>query len=137
MTGAPEARVGKPRRTDMTRLLLIVPALVLLALAPSARAEADHYLCYAAKSKVQGYPEVKLEDQFGAGSSKVGILRFLCNPVDKNGEGIPDKEAHLACYEVKPAIKPKKVVIANQFGEDKPALGAPGLLCVPTKKALQ
>ena len=27
--------------------------------------------------------------------------RTLCNPVDKNGEGIRQREAHLVCYDLK------------------------------------
>jgi hypothetical protein len=121
----------------MTRLL-IVCAFAIVALAKPAAA-ADHYLCYGVQAW-NGHPlppAVKLQDQFGAGQTPLLKPRYLCNPVDKNGEGIQDKEAHLVCYDVKPNIKKKDVNFANQFGEGRLVLAAPSLLCVPSKKSIQ
>jgi nicotinate-nucleotide pyrophosphorylase len=43
---------------------------------------------------------VSLDDQFGLTDKDVTTPRFLCAPVDKNGEGVIDEETHLVCYEV-------------------------------------
>ena len=41
----------------------------------------------------------------------------LCNPVDKNGEGIQDPDAHLVCYYLQPASDNLglSIPIQNQF----------------------
>ncbi len=60
----------------------------------------DHFKCYKAKSR---FPNkvVELVDQFGPATVIVQRPERLCNPVDKNGEGINDPTAHLTCYKAK------------------------------------
>lgn len=65
-------------------------------------------------------------------------LRFLCNPVDKNGEGIKTPSGHLLCYRVKAAVDHTKVIglinTANQFGIETMDTRKEELLCVPALK---
>ena len=65
--------------------------------------------------------ELKLKDQFREDVDIVAA-RFLCNPVDKNGEGIPNEKAHLVCFEIK-VDKPDDTTYAvetvNQLGKNR------------------
>jgi hypothetical protein len=59
----------------------------------------------------------------------------FCNPVDRDGGGIPEPEAHLTCYDLSeqtPALP--TVVVSTQFGEDTVSLGLTHSLCVPAIK---
>ena len=103
----------------------------------------EHYLCYNIDPHGSFKPrEVKLKDQFGFYYGVVLNPISLCNPVDKNGEGIVNFQRHLVCYEVNtdpigpfpPAID---VITANQFTEQSmTAIIPPRTLCVPSKKEL-
>jgi hypothetical protein len=105
------------------------------ALGQVALEKANHFLCYAVATQSGGVaPDLVLKDQFGTGKSKRYAARWVCNPVDKNGEGIPNKELHMVCYTVNPQIPAKPVLTVNQFKEMKFKLGSPGLLCVPSIK---
>ncbi len=57
------------------------------------------------------------------------VPKLLCNPVDKNGEGIPGPKSHLVCYEIKDdpegtAERVKEVMVKNQFQEAAPSARA-------------
>src|SRR6185369_10618791 len=81
----------------------------------------DHYKCY------QGYdlqtppfnPIATLTtwDQIGSAPVAVQKLKFVCAPVDKNGEGINDAASHLACYQVAAMnLAPRPLVqVSTQF----------------------
>ena len=65
--------------------------------------------------------------------------RLLCNPVDKNGEGIPYPKSHLVCYEIRdapkgPTERVKEVAVQNQFQRGQLWVGSANLLCVPSQK---
>jgi hypothetical protein len=130
----------QPRRVRVASFLPIVAALIVgLASTTSAQAQdplkANHYLCYrVVESSGAQAPNVKLKDQFGDGATKPAKASYVCNPVDKNGEGIVNKESHLVCYTLRIGIKAKPVLIKNQFGELKIKLGSPEILCVPSTK---
>jgi hypothetical protein len=123
---------------------LLSALLVMLASAATAQAQdilkSNHYLCYriAEVSGSQAAPKLSLQDQFGKSTTTLSKPSFVCNPVDKNGEGIANKEMHLVCYTVKTFLKTKVVVTKNQFGENKIKLkDSAEMLCVPsTKKVL-
>ena len=78
----------------------------------------DHFLCYKVRlPKGTEFPkdiQITLADQFidpdGIGVNQLFDLKKpkrLCNPVDKNGEGIKNEENHLICYQVKrPKVDP-------------------------------
>ena len=113
----------------------------------------DHFLCYKVKlPKGTKFPkdiQVTLADQFidpeGNGVTQSFDLKKpkrLCNPVDKNGEGIKNDEGHLMCYEVKrPKGAPKHektvVFLSDQFGEANFwETKKEKELCVPAEKTL-
>ncbi|HKY94953.1 MAG TPA: hypothetical protein VJL84_06580, partial [Kiloniellales bacterium] len=58
---------------------------------PASSQEINHFLCY----RVTAYDspadiQVKLKDQFGQMVVHAAKPDLLCNPVDKNGEGVED-----------------------------------------------
>ncbi len=124
---------------------LIAAAFAAGAMTGSALAQAEvkgeHYLCYRIDPH-GGFKEVpvELKDQFAAYQGVVIRPIQLCNPVDKNGEGILNPEVHLVCYEIKadPIGRfPRTVDVetANQFTEQSmTAVLPPPVLCVPSFK---
>lgn len=71
----------------------------------------DHYECYTVKisANAEKFPtdlRARVVDQFSQ-STLYDIQRpdSLCNPVDKNGEGINDLDTHLMCYQAMVAPK--------------------------------
>ena len=111
--------------TDCTKGVIVIPP---------ADERLDHFKCYDA----DGDPvdaTVDLADQFGVEPGVlVGKPQVFCNPVDKNGEGILDPEAHLTCYEIEDLGERQAVLISNQFGEQTLTVNEPQLLCVPSEK---
>ena len=61
---------------------------------------------------------------------------MLCNPVDKNGEGINDPDNHLMCYEIKDKFKQKNIHTHDQFGPETLDTKKIKELCVPSEKSL-
>ncbi|SMX28029.1 hypothetical protein TRP8649_02141 [Pelagimonas phthalicica] len=127
--------------TAQLKTLFFAAALATGAFASSAHAFGEHYLCYNIDPH-GGFKEipVELKDQFAGYKGLVIRPVSLCNPVDKNGEGIREPEVHLVCYEIKaePVTKTKPaidVMTANQFREQSmTAVLPPHTLCVPSKK---
>jgi hypothetical protein len=102
----------------------------------------NHFKCYKAKA-TSPLPsqDVTLVDQFENRTMRVGRLRFFCNPVDKNGEGIPNPAGHLACYEIRYLPGTPKGVGATATLEDQfitqsvtTFRGTCHRLCVPSLK---
>ena len=103
----------------------------------------DHFKCYKAKT-AKGTPkfqsrEVSLADQFETKDTLVIKPAEVCNPVDKNGEGILNPTGHLECYKVKDVsgqIKFDKTAVftTNQFGEEALEALKAQRLCVPSTK---
>lgn len=107
----------------------------------------DHYKCYRVK-RANGSPklpkglELSIEDQFETPAKRYAMkkARLLCNPVDKNGQGIKNPDGHLMCYQVKPAKgepkheKREGVSTADQFVVHKIDTKKEELLCVPSLK---
>jgi hypothetical protein len=114
----------------------------------------DHFLCYKAKlPKGTEFPKdlhtPLLADQFidpdGTGVSQLynlGKPKRLCNPVDKNGEGIKNEANNLICYGVnRPKGDPKHektlVFLDDQFGGvEEWETKKEKELCVPAEKTL-
>jgi hypothetical protein len=97
----------------------------------------DHYKCYRTWQRGHTFEQkdVTLEDQFTRTKATVKRPRHICNPVDKNGEGVSDPTAHMMCYKIKePRFKRRDVVIENQFGEQRLTVLGPHNLCVPAEK---
>ena len=112
----------------------------------------DHFKCYGIKvaKAPSGQPpfptftplNVTLEDQFGLRVFTATKPSLLCNPVDKNGEGIQRPADHLMCYQFKlastmppqPGFTPTRVSATNQFGSGVLDATATESLCVPSQK---
>lgn len=99
----------------------------------------DHYKCYKAKDlknpKFQS-AAVALSDQFESEDAEVKKPFLVCNPVEKNGEGISNSVDHLACYKIKSPklVSQPKVEIVNQLGTVQLQAKKAFLLCVPSSK---
>ncbi len=123
--------VGLPRE-------LCVPTEKLIAPGPI---DGDHYRCWEASGPIGASLDidVTLVDQFqGFGSTVVKPFR-ICNPVDKNGEGIEDSDTHLVCYIVAPegGFLGLSIPIWNQFFNIAPGeieVAQPFAVCAPSAK---
>lgn len=135
-----------------------------LPLEPDAY-DVDHFKCYKVRVKKNlceddptlrcktdtdcpsgacnlGFPkglEVTIEDEFTPWQSlQVKKPTRLCNPVDKNNEGLIHPETHLMCYQVKLVDTKYEqrtgVNITNQFGDQRLDTTAEEELCVPSQK---
>ena len=124
-------------------LLAAVVVAGSFAVSAQAQVKGEHYLCYQIDPH-GGFREVPVEmkDQFAAYQGVVIRPVQLCNPVDKNGEGILNPEVHLVCYEIKAdpmGSAPRAVDVAtqNQFTEQgMTAVLPPRMLCVPSLKRI-
>jgi hypothetical protein len=102
----------------------------------------DHLKCYRTRRSVSFTPNgVTLDDQFE--TSDMTVLRpyRLCNPVDKNDEGIVDPAEHQMCYQIRDTtaqarFRRKDVLVENQFGKQTLVATRPETLCVPAEKDL-
>jgi len=124
--------IGLPRE-------LCVPTEKLIAPGPI---DGEHYRCWEASdpSGASLGIGVSLVDQFqGLGTFVMEPFR-LCNPADKNGEGVQNPDSHLVCYTLQPEsdILGLAIPIQNQFFalanvdvEDAFALCAPSVKTVP------
>jgi len=129
---------------------LLVPSAKDLNSPPSELGSTliDHYKCYEVevtddtpkfeKREIRVFDPNFDEDR----TLEVKKPKLLCNPVDKNGEGIIDEENHLLCYDVKSAKdepkheKRKSVFTNNQFGPEQLDTKKVKELCVPSMKTL-
>jgi len=117
----------------------------------AAAATPDHFFCYKVKTtkgaaKFAKIPGIDLGDQFEGRKFDLTKPVTLCNPADKNGEGVSDIETHLEGYQVKlsrtdPAqpkfVKRTNIRVTNQFGGLVVDVVKPDRLLVPTAKSLQ
>jgi hypothetical protein len=110
--------------------------------------DVDHFKCYGVKV-VKGSPaphkgqKIVLTDQFAAARSfDIKKPATLCNPVDKNGEGIKNNTRHLLCYAVKASKKQPKhakqagLYVNNQFGPGRLDTKKEEAVCLPALKEL-
>jgi hypothetical protein len=102
--------------------------------------QVDHFKCYRARGRGFSARGVTLADQFETAPLTVVRPRLLCNPVDKNGEGILDPAAHLVCYVLRPgSAAARDVTLVDQFAtQDARTLRLSTrrawALCVPSEK---
>src|SRR5207253_1916572 len=133
------------RRAD----LLLVPDNKDLTNQPPAPDEntinVNHYKCYRVKV-TPGTPKftvttVNVKDQFIGVTPKSFVLkkmRHLCNAVEKNGEPRKNVDAHLACYQARPApgqpkhVRQSGVHTNDQFGPEIVGTIKESELCVPS-----
>jgi probable HAF family extracellular repeat protein len=107
--------------------------------------ELDHFLCYAVRARSRDFNpiEFSLADLFQTSERLLKKPRWLCNPVDKNGEGILDPAAHLTCYDVRPLKGGharrrlnRDVLASNPFAAEQPfMLKKPKTVCVSSRKS--
>ena len=104
----------------------------------------DHFKCYQTKQVGAKFDsrQVVLTDQFNTERVKVVRPGAFCNPADKDGSGIGDPTAHLACYKIRdvkgdefPKFKQQAVEVTNQFGTQTLLLKRIRSLCVPSSKS--
>jgi len=96
----------------------------------------DHFECYELKPGFFPNTSATVQDQFGTMSEMIRFPRRLCNPTNKNGEGITDPTDHLVGYIVKGPKFTQRTnqTIKNQFGKTLVDVVRPDLLMVPTSK---
>jgi hypothetical protein len=105
--------------------------------------ELDHYKCYQGKDlkdpKFVKLGAVETDDQIIL-DEKVDVkkLKFVCSPVDKNGEGVNSPSQHLACYLIKAANLPSQpsVDVETQFQTSRFQLKKGKLICLPATKTV-
>jgi len=130
-------------------IFLMVPSSKNLDTEPPELGEitVDHYKCYVVAVTPDTPAFVPIQVQVSDPNFEedrtfdVKRPRLLCNPVDKNGEGIIDVDTHQVCYDVRPAIgQPphvtRSVFTNNQFGAEQLDTQGERLLCVPSTKIL-
>src|SRR5262245_38061959 len=61
----------------------------------------DHFQCYEVKPAFFASTSVTVQDQFGTMTETVRQPHRICNPANKNGEGIIDPTDHLVGYQTK------------------------------------
>ena len=107
--------------------------------------DVDHFLCYNVRQKGDRFRgQVLLADQFNPDFVLFDMRqpRRLCNPVDKNGEGIKHPESHLLCFTVRPARgeapveEVEGIVVNDQFRGGEVRTRRIEELCVPSTKTL-
>jgi hypothetical protein len=108
---------------------------------PPPSFELDHYKCYQGtdlKNPKLERVSSTLNDQITTEVVLLQKLKYLCTPVDMNGENINDPTAHLTCYQVKgETLSPRpQVQLSSQFQASKFELKKPKLLCVPSTKTV-
>ena len=131
----PNSRIGGDETNvdgslTMNHLTLVQPLELVL----------DHFKCYKVVAKgPTPKRNVTLLDQFEFADERVMVPVAICNPVDKNGEGISDPDIHLTCYKLVPRnFSPKlDIVVENQFGEQAMTVVGPRTLCVPSTKEIR
>jgi hypothetical protein len=105
----------------------------------------DHFKCYKVKRTGSKFVPltVTISDQFRPTQTFTVVKpKRLCNPVDKNGEGIKKQTRHLTCYKVKPAVGEPPFVrvngtqVTSQFGSESVDVIKELELCVPSEKML-
>lgn len=139
--------VKAPRTFRQRWGLVPVAALILGAavLVPSGSAQnppsfrLDHYLCYTVTSATPFETRVvEIRDRVGRRQATVVKPSMLCNPVSKNGGELRDREAHLACYQIKTTGRLGRLKIRNQYARRGARLrgGEARQLCLPSGKRL-
>lgn len=129
---------------------ILVPAAQSTEGSVTAPNDADHnvdrYKCYKVKVNKSGgkFPkgiQASVSDAFTEPAKTFDVKKpkFLCNPVDVDGQGTKNPEGHLLCYQAKPAKgEPKQPGVsgiqnADEFlASDQVATKKEEVLCVPS-----
>jgi len=136
-TTLPPTTTTLPPTTTTTTSTTQPPATTTTTVSSSTTTTVpDHYKCYKTQTADPfTRRNVTLDDQFVTTTATVIKPERMCNPVDKNGEGVADPTAHLMCYDIKePRFEGEDVIVQNQFGELALTVTRPDSLCVPAEK---
>ena len=105
----------------------------------------DDVRCYPAKT-AKGTPKlaprtVTLVDDIETKRTIVEAVTSLCNPAGRDGDGIDDPPAQLACYKIKddkgqPKFVARDVLTSDAFGDLALRLSGASALCVPSAPAV-
>lgn len=101
----------------------------------------NHYLCRQVKdlkvpAKFVAQPGISVVDQTGIDTCEAKKPFLLCDPVDKNGGGVPVPSLHYCCYKLKCGLKPAvNYDITDQFWNGRISTKKPKFLCNPCAKA--
>jgi hypothetical protein len=111
----------------------------------------NHFKCYKVR-KTRGTPaftprDVNVVDQFEQKMVSAFKPALLCNPVNKNGEGMPFAENHLTCFKIKDlpgqaTFEPQPIEVTDQFVTEDLNVSRRAdcskirVLCVPSSKRL-
>lgn len=101
----------------------------------------DHFQCYSVDPLTKLYRlgpigTIKLRDQFGRESVKLGQPVQLCAPVQKDSTPSQHPVSHLVCYAIRDDPVEVRVQVLNQFEKAKISTTRPELLCVPSAKVV-
>ncbi len=105
----------------------------------------DHFLCYKGKPDknigqvIQKGQTTDLDDQFQVEEHVVKKLRGICNPADKNSEGIVDPNTHLTPWAIKSTGAKhvaQTITTFDQFGLLSLTTAKTDRLLVPSSKSL-
>ncbi len=98
----------------------------------------DHTLVYDVENIPVSLPDVLLTDQFLTDLVTIIDLDLFATPVNKNGEGIIDPNAHQTWYQIEGEPADKLVLIANQFTDGEVEMTATDAryLVVPAAKGV-
>ncbi len=125
--------------STLSRALLVAAGV---SLASTTTPALDHFKCYKAKDLKNPQFErtsVTLTDQFKPSTAEVKNPFLLCNPADKNGEGVDSPTDLLSCYKINDAPKllaneRPKLRVASQLGTIDLEVKKAFLLCVPSSR---
>jgi len=104
---------------------------------PACQPPPDHFKCYKVTAKGDTPKrQVNLDDQFESGVDRIMEPNLICNPVNKNGEGITNPDSHLTCYKITPRdFDLRDITVNNQFGDGQElTVVHPQVLCLPSTK---
>jgi hypothetical protein len=131
---------------NLVSILLLLVGLSVSATSPEPNPEPkptpqiafhlDHYMVYVVKALPIGQT-IRLFGQFDTTWQSAFVDRYTrhLNPVEKNGEPINDKDAHLSWYDIQGQNEPiRSVWLENQFGPQDIKIGEAVALLVPTEK---
>jgi len=123
---------------DLVRpqLLMMPSATDLTEMPPPLEGTSiDHFQCYQTRGGRTQIGNVPIEDEFGTMLVTVKRPTRLCTPVDANGEGVPNPDARLMCYDVRATTNvapPGQLMINNDFGPGTVQTFRIRELCVPS-----
>jgi hypothetical protein len=146
-------QLGEVRLNTVKPTNLLVPSAKSLVSSPAAPnpllINLDHYKCYRVRvtprtPKFASGTLVQATDQFEAVRTLSLVKpRHLCTPVDKNGEGIKNPQAHYLCYTARAAVGSPKhtrtsgIFVNNQFGPRRLDTLRDNEFCIPSTKSFQ